>query len=80
MALELLERTPISVQITRDEDRQALQELIAQERASLAKLKRFIAFQRDVLSAPADRYTEAEASAMRCVQAIEWYTQELGKL
>jgi hypothetical protein len=49
MALELLERTPISVQITRDEDRQALQELIAQERASLAKLKRFIAFQRDVL-------------------------------
>lgn len=66
--------------ITRAEDKAALQELIAQERHQLAKLKRFIAFQRDVLNAPQAHYTESEAAAMRCAQAIAHYTAELGKL
>jgi len=61
------------IRITPEEDRAALLELIAGERHQLAKLRCFIAFQRDVLNAPADHYADSEAAAMRCVQAIEWY-------
>lgn len=82
MTLELLERDidMAVAPITRDEDRAALRELIAQERHLLAKLRRFVAFQRDVLGAPAASYAESEAAAVRTAQAIAHYTAELSAL
>jgi len=65
------------IQITPEEDRAALLELIAGERHQLAKLRRFIAFQRDVLKAPTDRYAESEAAAEGCIDAIEWYQSQV---
>ena len=62
----------MSIQITADEDRVALDSLIAGERASLARLRWAVQLHRDVLGSPREYVAELEAQAIKSAQAIEW--------
>ena len=58
--------------ITQDENTQALDQLIAAERAALARLKWQVQLHRDILNSPAETVTQLEAGAAKSAQAIEW--------
>lgn len=62
----------MSITITPDEDRLALEQLIAANRAELARLRRLVQLHRDVLNSPAASIAELEAQAIKIAQAVEW--------
>lgn len=68
------------IPITLDEDRAALDSLIAGERSSLARLRRAVQLHRDVLNSPREHVAELEAQAVKSAQAIEWMEGERAKL
>lgn len=60
-----------TIQITPDEDRAALAELLTAWRAELARVRRTLMLHRDVLNSPADAVAGFEAQAIKAAQAIE---------
>ena len=68
------------ITITADEDRAALDLMIAAERGSLARLRRAVQLHRDVLNSPREHVAEMEAQAVKSAQAIEWMEGERAKL
>lgn len=66
--------------LTPEENALALDQLIAGERAQLARLRWQIQVQRDVLNGPADQIAQLEAAAIRSVQAIEWMEAQKAKV
>lgn len=66
--------------ITPAEDLTALADMIAAERAALARLKRQIAVHRLVLQSPDATITELEAQAIKIVSVVEYLETERAAL
>lgn len=66
--------------ITQEENMFALEQLIAGHRAELARLKWQVQLHRDILNSPAETVTNAEATAAKSAQAIEWLEAQREKI
>lgn len=66
--------------ITQDEHTLALDQLIAANRAELARLKWQVQLHRDILNSPAESVAQLEATAAKSAQAIEWLEAQREKI